>query len=124
MAGGIGRRGFVSAIGGGLVWPLAARAQRGDQIRRVGLLPTGYRQTDPEGQARVNAFIDSLGTLGWTDGRNVRLETRWPRNEMEEIRAETTALVASAPDVVVISANAALAVFKTLNQPLPTNTAA
>ena len=120
MAGGIGRRGFVSAIGGGLVWPLAARAQRGDQIRRVGLLPTGYRQTDPEGQARVNAFIDSLGTLGWTDGRNVRLETRWPRNEMEEIRAETTALVASAPDVVVISANAALAVFKTLNQPLPT----
>ena len=120
MAGGIGRRGFVSAIGGGLVWPLAARAQRADQIRRIGLLPTGYRQTDPEGQARVSAFIDTLGTLGWSDGRNVRLETRWPRNEMEEIRAETTALVASAPDVVVISANAALAVFKKLNQPLPT----
>jgi putative ABC transport system substrate-binding protein len=120
MAGGIGRRGFVSAIGGGLVWPLTVRAQRGDPIRRVGLLPTGYRQTDPEGQARVSAFIDMLGTLGWSDGRNVRLETRWPRNEMEEIKAETAALVASAPDVVVISANAALAVFKKLNQPLPT----
>ncbi len=120
MKGGIGRRGFVSAIGGALVWPLAAHAGRTDQIRRVGLLPTGYRQTDPEGQARVNAFVETLGTLGWSDGRNIRLETRWPRNEMDEIKAETAALVASAPDVVVISANAALAVFKKLNQPLPT----
>jgi putative ABC transport system substrate-binding protein len=85
MTGGLGRRAFTSAIGGALLWPLAARAQRGDQIRRGGLLPTGYRQTDPEGQARVNAFIETLGTLGWSDGRNIRLETRWPRNDRRRL---------------------------------------
>ena len=79
------------------------RAAIADNIRRIGVLPTGYRQPDPEGQARVAAFRDALGKLGWDDGRNVAIELRWSSNELERIREETTALVDSAPDAIEIS---------------------
>jgi putative tryptophan/tyrosine transport system substrate-binding protein len=114
------RREFITLLGGAAVCPLAVRAQSVDKMRRVGVLPTGYRKTDPEGQARVAAFLDTLGKLGWNDGRNVRLEVRWPGNEIEQIREETTALVGSAPDVIVISSNAALAVLQKLDKTTPT----
>ena len=55
---------FLSALCGAADWPLAARAQSSDRVRRVGVLPTGYRQNDPEGQARIGAFVDVLGKLG------------------------------------------------------------
>src|ERR1700726_4679700 len=110
------RREFLGVLSGAAAWPLAARAQQTDKMRRVGVLPTGYRQTDPEGQARVAAFLDTLGRLGWSDGRNVRLEVRWPTNEIDRIREETTALVGSAPDAIVISSNAALAVLQKLDR--------
>ena len=115
------RREFIGLIGGvAAAWPLTGRAQPVDKIRRVGVLPTGYRQTDPEGQARVAAFLGALGKLGWNDGRNVRLDVRWPGNEIEEIREETTALVGTAPDAMVISSNAALAVMQKLDKTTPT----
>jgi putative tryptophan/tyrosine transport system substrate-binding protein len=113
------RREFLGVLSGAAAWPLAARAQQTDKMRRVGVLPTGYRQTDPEGQARVAAFLDTLGRLGWSDGRNVRLEVRWPTNEIDRIREETTALVGSAPDAIVISSNAALAVLQKLDRTTP-----
>jgi ABC-type uncharacterized transport system substrate-binding protein len=96
-----------------------ARAQSG-KTPRIGLLPTGYQQTDPEGQARVAAFLDTFRQLGWSEGRNVRLEVRWPSNDIDRIRSETMALVASAPDVIVISSNAAVAVLQKLNKTVPT----
>jgi ABC-type uncharacterized transport system substrate-binding protein len=120
MASDIGRREFISVLGGTAVWPFAVRAQPSDKMRRIGVLPTGYRQTDPEGQARVAAFLDTLRSLGWNDGRNVRLEIRWSSNEIGRIREETTALVGSAPDAIVISANAALAVLQKLDKTIPT----
>ena len=61
------RREFISIVGGATMWPLAVRAQPSEKMRRVGVLPTGYRQTDPEGQARIAAFRDTLGRLGWTE---------------------------------------------------------
>ncbi len=106
-------------LGGAAAWPLAVRAQPADRMRRVGVLPTGYRQTDPEGQARIAAFLDTLGKLGWNDGRNVRLEIRWPSNDIDRIREEITALVGSAPDAVVISSNAALAALQKLDRTIP-----
>src|ERR1700761_2001025 len=66
----IARRRLMFALGGAALWPLAAHAQSSDRVRRIGVLPTGYRESDPEGQARVNALRESLGKLGWTDGRN------------------------------------------------------
>ena len=120
MAADIRRRQFISILGAAAVWPFAARAQSSDKMRRVGVLPTGYLKTDPEGQARIAAFLDTLGKLGWSDGRNVRIEVRWPSNEVDPVRVETTALVASAPDVMVISGNVALAALKDLNKTIPT----
>lgn len=120
MTTGIGRRNFISIVGGATLWPLAARAQSSEKIRRIGVLPAGYRQSDPEGQARVTAFHDALRKLGWNDGRNVQVEVRWSSNEIEQIRAEANALVGSAPDAIVISSNAALAALQKLDRTIPT----
>ena len=108
------------ALGGAALWPLAAHAQSSDRVRRIGVLPTGYRESDPEGQARVNALRESLGKLGWTDGRNASLEVRWPGNEIDQIRAEASALAESRPDVFVVSSNTALTTLKRLNKTIPT----
>jgi putative ABC transport system substrate-binding protein len=118
MAIGFARREFISVLGGSAMWSFAVRAQQSDKIRRVGLVPTGYRQTDPEGQARVAAFLDTLGKLGWNDGRNVRVEVRWPSDEIDRIRV--AAVVDSAPDAIVISGNAAVAILKELNKTIST----
>ena len=120
MASGLARREFLSALGGAAAWPLAARAQQSEKVWRIGVLPTGYRQTDPEGQARVTALRDTLGKLGWSDGRSVKLEVRWPGNEIDQIRAEAAALAESTPDVFVVSSNAALTTLKGLNKNIPT----
>jgi putative ABC transport system substrate-binding protein len=114
------RREFISVLGGAVVWPFAARAQQSDKMRRVGVLPGGYRETDPEGQARIAAFLGTLGKLGWSAGRNVRVEVRWSNTEMDRIREETAALVGSAPDVIVISSNGALAILQKLERTIST----
>jgi putative ABC transport system substrate-binding protein len=114
------RRGFLGLLGGAAAsWPLAARAQQSGSLRRVGLLPIGYRQTDPEGEARVTAFLDAFRKLGWNDGRNVRVEVRWLSDETEQIKVETKALVESAPDVIVISSNSAVAALQNLDRKIP-----
>jgi len=113
------RRDFVVLAGGAVLWPFMAHAQQSGRAWRVGVLPTGYRQADPEGRARLTAFIDTLGKLGWSDGRNVSVEVRWPGNEIDQIRAETTALADTAPDVFVVSSNAALTTLKQLNNSVP-----
>jgi putative ABC transport system substrate-binding protein len=115
-----GRRKFISVLGAAATWPLLARAQQSDNVRRIGVMPAGYRQTDPEGQARIAALLDSLRELGWSDGRNARVEVRWSSNELDRIRVETAALVGSAPDAMVVSSNAALAVLQALNTTIPT----
>ena len=70
------RREFITLLGGAAAWPLAARAQQGERMRRIGVLMTSAAD-DPEGQARVAAFLQGLQQLGWTEGRNVRIDTRW-----------------------------------------------
>jgi putative ABC transport system substrate-binding protein len=74
---GIRRRDFVIVLGGAaVVWPLAARAQQPERMRRIGVL-VAYAESDPEAQARVGAFRQGLRELGWTDGHNLRIELRW-----------------------------------------------
>jgi putative ABC transport system substrate-binding protein len=120
----LGRREFISAFGSVLgaasVWPFAARAQPADKMRRVGVLPAGYLQTDPEGQARIAALLDTLGKRGWNGGRNVQVDVHWSSNAIERIREEATAVVASAPDAIVVSSNAGLSAVLKLNKTIPT----
>ena len=71
----IGRREFIAGLGSGAAWPMA-RAQQGDRVRRIDvLLP--YDETDPQGKARLSGFTQRLEELGWTEGRNLRMEVRW-----------------------------------------------
>jgi len=93
------RREFITLLGGAAAWPLAARAQQGEQMRRIGVL-MGVAD-DPEGQARVTALKQGLQELGWTDGRNIQIETRFGGADAGRIRAHAAELVALAPDVLV-----------------------
>ena len=80
------RRQFISLVGGAAAWPLAARAQQGDRVRRIGVL-MGLDENDPVARTFVSAFIQSLAGLGWTEGRNVRMDLRWAGPDINRIRA-------------------------------------
>ena len=93
------RREFISLLGGAAAWPLAARAQQGERVRRIGVLMSTAAD-DPEGRARIAAFLDGLQQLGWTDGRNAQIDIRWPKGE-SEARKYAADLAALAPDVIL-----------------------
>jgi len=94
------RREFITLLGGAVAaWPIAARAQQGERMRRIGLLMG--TADDPEGQARVMALKQGLQELGWTDGRNIQIETRFTGADAGRIQAHATELVALAPDIIV-----------------------
>ena len=76
------RREFVILLGGAAAWPLVVRAQQRERMRRIGVLMGGAGR-DPVEQARLAAFLDGLQQLGWTDGRNVRIDTRWPAGDAD-----------------------------------------
>src|SRR6516165_9013062 len=101
------RRQFITLLGGAVAWPLAARAQQPERMRRIGLLLTAAAD-DPESLARVGAFLQGLQELGWTDGRNVRLEYRWGSGDAERIRKYAAELVALAPDVILVTGTSGL----------------
>ena len=82
----IGRRDFITLLGGAAAWPLAVRAQQGDRVRRIGVL-VNYDENDPVAKARVSAFTQALAGLGWTDGRNMRMDLRWAGDDINRIRA-------------------------------------
>jgi putative ABC transport system substrate-binding protein len=93
------RREFIGLVGCAAAVPLVARAQQGDRVRRIGvLMSTGA--DDPEGQARITAFLGGLQQLGWTDGRNAQIDIRWPKGSAEA-RKFAADLVALTPDVIV-----------------------
>jgi putative ABC transport system substrate-binding protein len=90
----IGRRALLAALGGAAAaWPLAARAQQPERMRRIGVL-VGFAVDDPVAQRRVLAFAQALAQLGWADGRNVRIDIRWSAGDPERIRRYAAELVA------------------------------
>jgi putative tryptophan/tyrosine transport system substrate-binding protein len=95
------RREFISLLGGAAAWPLAARAQQTERVRRIGVLTAATPADDPDGRARLSAFLQVLQQLGWTDGSNVRLDYRWGLGDPNNIRKYATELVALAPDVIL-----------------------
>jgi putative ABC transport system substrate-binding protein len=93
------RREFIALIGGAAAWSLAARAQQPERIRRIGVLMPGTAD-DAEYQARMAAFLQGLQQLGWTDGSNVRIDTRWATGDANLFRKYAAELVGLAPDVI------------------------
>jgi len=102
------RRDFITLLGGVAVWPFAASAQRGEPLRRIGVLIPASAD-DADLQARVGAFLQGLQQLGWTIGQNVRIDTRWATTNPADIRRHAAELVALAPDVILVNAVAATA---------------
>ena len=95
------RREFITVLGGATAaWPLAARAQQPERVRRIGIL-LATAADDAEFQAWVGAFLQALALLGWTIGRNVRIDTRWATANAVEIRRHAAELAALAPDVIL-----------------------
>ena len=111
------RRDFMKVtVGSAASWPLAGRAQ---QPRRVGVLMPLYSQTDREGQASIAAFLDTFQRLGWTDGRNVRIDYRWGDGNPERAKIMAAELVRSAPDAIVVAGSPALAELQRLTSTTP-----
>jgi putative ABC transport system substrate-binding protein len=94
------RREFITLLGGAAAWPLAARAQQGERMRRIGIL-LSTRAGEPVRGVQLAAFVQRLSELGWSDGRNLRLEVRWTGGSVDAARKYATELVALVPDVIV-----------------------
>jgi ABC-type uncharacterized transport system substrate-binding protein len=95
------RREFITLLGGTAAWPLAARAQQGERVRRIGVLTGAAAPDDPEAQAVRAAFLQVMQQLGWTDGGNVRIDYRWGLGNVDNIRKYAAELAALAPDAIL-----------------------
>src|SRR5262245_55733855 len=112
------RRDFMKIIGGGAAtWPLAARAQQPQRMRRIGVIMP-FVADDPESQIRIAGFLQGLQELGWTVGGNVRIDYRWATNEAERMRYAAE-LVALAPDVILASTGVAVRTLLQMTRTVP-----
>jgi putative tryptophan/tyrosine transport system substrate-binding protein len=119
MASHIGRRKFLATLlGAAAAWPLAARAQQGERMRRIGVLMSTAAE-HPEGQGRLTAFLQALQQLGWTDRRNVRIDVRWTAGEAERLRKYAAELGTLAPDVIVTGGASYVAALQQVTRTVP-----
>jgi putative tryptophan/tyrosine transport system substrate-binding protein len=115
----IHRREFMTLLGGAAAaWPLAARAQQPDRMRRIGVL-MAYAEGDPEAQARIGAVQQGLRELGWTEGRNLRMEIRWGTGDPDRARSSATELISLEPDVIVAHGTPALGALHRATRTIP-----
>ena len=113
------RRQFITLLGGGAAaWPLVARAQQQERLRRIGLL-INLAADDPESQTRRAAFQQGLQQLGWTDGQNMRIIARWGAGDDDQIRKSAAELVAFTPDVILATSSPALAASQQATRTVP-----
>jgi putative ABC transport system substrate-binding protein len=110
----IARREFITFLGGAAAWPLAARAQLGDRVRRIGVLMP-LDENDPVAKAYLSAFTQALAGLGWTDGRNLRMDLRWGGDDINRIRA----LAQEQPDIIVTNGTPATVVLQPETRTIP-----
>jgi putative ABC transport system substrate-binding protein len=101
----------MTLLGGAAARPLAARAQQGERVRRIGVL-MNYASDDAEGQVRLAAFHQGLQQLGWTVGRNVQIDYRWGAGNADRIRKFAAELVALAPDVILSAGSPSVAALQ------------
>src|SRR5215468_10965694 len=112
------RRDFITLLGSAAAWPLAARAQQGGRMRRIGVLVSGD-ENDPEYERRHSAFTQALAGLGWTDGRNVRMDLRWGGADINRIRALAQELVGLQPDIILASGTLATVALERETRTIP-----
>jgi putative ABC transport system substrate-binding protein len=112
------RREFITLLGGAAAWPLAARAQQGDRVRRIGVL-MGLDENDPLAKTFLSAFIQALAGLGWTDGRNVRMDLRWAGADINRMRALARELVSLQPDIILPTSVPATAAVQRETRTIP-----
>ena len=96
------RREFIAVLGTAAAWPVAARAQQDNRVRRIGWL-SGGDENDPRRKSFVSAFTQALADLGWTDGRNVRIDPRWTGDDINRLPALARELVGLQPDIILAS---------------------
>ena len=112
------RREFLGVVGSAAVWPLAAQAQQAERVRRIGVL-MDMALDDANSSPRTTAFLRGLQQLGWTDGRNVRIETRWAAGNADLQRRYAAELVALAPDVILATASPTVAALQAATRAVP-----
>jgi putative ABC transport system substrate-binding protein len=112
------RRTFIAGLGSAAAWPLAARAQQPDRMRRIGVLMP-YDENDPVVKPRLSAFTQALADLGWTDGRNVRTNLRWSADDLNRSQALAHELVGLQPDIIVTYGTPATAAVQRETRTIP-----
>jgi ABC-type uncharacterized transport system substrate-binding protein len=112
------RRDFITLIGGVAAWPLAARAQQPERVRRIGVLML-YPENDPQGQVRAAAFRQGLQTLGWVVGRNVQIDFQWGLGDADWIRSAAAQLLRLAPDVILANGTPAAKTMQEASRTVP-----
>jgi putative ABC transport system substrate-binding protein len=119
MASYIGRRKFLATLGGAAAaWPLVARAQQGERVRRIGVLMV-LAENDPEAQRRIAIIQKGLQEFGWIDGRNIRIDFRWTAGDSDRLRTHAKELVGLSPDVILSGSTAALAALHRETRTVP-----
>jgi len=111
------RREFIGILGGAAMWPVAAPAQQGDQVRRLGVL-MAIGEADPEAKAWLSEFTKGLSELGWTDGRNLRMDVRWA-SDVDRMRTSAKELVDLKPDVILGNSTPGTAALMRATQTIP-----
>jgi putative ABC transport system substrate-binding protein len=114
----IKRREFIAGLGSAAAWPVVARAQQGDRVRRIGVLMS-LDENDPEGKLRYSALTQALAGLGWTDGRNVWMDLRWTGGDINRIRALAQELVGLKPDMIFTGGTPATAALQRDTRTIP-----
>jgi putative ABC transport system substrate-binding protein len=112
------RREFITLLGGAVAWPVEARAQQPERVRRIGVL-SGLAANYPDAQALTAAFLQGLQQLGWTDSRNVQIEYRWGAGNADNIRKYATELAALAPDVIFVTGSASMGAMLQATRTVP-----
>jgi putative ABC transport system substrate-binding protein len=112
------RREFITLLGGTAAWPLTARAQQPQRMRRIGVL-IPLAADDPQSQRRMTAFVQGLQELGWTDGRNIRIDSRWSAGDTDRMRRHAAELVALAPDVILASGGTVVGALLEASRTIP-----
>src|SRR4051794_14940149 len=112
------RREFITLLGGAAAWPLAARAQERERIRKIGVI-MAYGERDPEGQARFSALRQQLQKLGWAEGSNIQIEARWAAGKSDLMQAYARELVELPAEVLVGNSIALLAILRQLTRTIP-----
>ena len=112
------RREFIAGLGAAAAWPLTSLAQQPERVRRIGVLHPGD-ENNPVSKSNVSAFTQALAALGWTDGRNVRLELRWGDGDINQIRALAQELVGLQPDIILTSSTPTTAALQRETRTIP-----